>query len=63
MACVISGSLERMPLRVQSNDLIRPQCVQAVRATMRVTKLHLECIGGEFLDNSANLTGDKPQLR
>jgi len=37
--------------------------MQSVSASLLITKLHLESIGCQLLNDSADLTGDKPQLR
>ena len=48
---------------MQRNNLVRAKGVQSVRAPMFVTKLHLESIGCQHLDDGSNLPGDKFQLR
>lgn len=37
--------------------------MQTISAAMVIAKLHLESIGCQQLDDSANLTGDEPQVR
>ena len=53
---------ERVSFGVERDNLMCPQRVETVCITRLVTKLDLESVVGENLDDCANLAGNEAQL-
>lgn len=52
-----------MPLGVERDHLLRSERVQAIGAAGFIAELDLESVLGKNLNDSADLTSDKAQLR